>query len=188
MISPADFVRLWNDDLAPLPSELVETTTPSDKCKRFLTEAGLPPLSSLPDKGFILLSPPSAAPAPFVLQHSLLEKVVRFRLLATSSFKGYGDYLAFDEQNSGRIVYHAYSSLQRGYAFFLNTTVSQFAESLLAYRDYVEGADMGKGLATFADKLERIDAPAFAQQIDGRGETTQNYWAGVLKNLEETMQ
>jgi len=53
LIAPADFVRLWNDDLVRLPTALVETTQLSDKCKRFLTEAGLPPLFSLPDKSFI---------------------------------------------------------------------------------------------------------------------------------------
>ena len=74
------------------------------------------------------------------------------------------------------------------YTFFLNTTVSQFAESLLAYRDYAEAIDMGRALPSFADMLERVDAPALAQQIDDRGEITCNYWAAVLKDREETMQ
>lgn len=141
MISPKDFADRWDkvDPLVPFDKESVDQLSIPAEQKQFLIEAGLP-----------------ADASPFLCfegTRPLLTVAEKWRQPTIPSryrqigFDGAGNLIAIDEEAEGRIVYLDHED--RFAPVFMNSSVAQLAESLLAYRSMVNTAIAANGRMRF---------------------------------------
>jgi len=177
-VSPQEFTAAWGaDDLLPVASSALQAVPLSEPSRHFLEEAGLPQ-EAKPNLTFYPL-PDALAPLPDVLEEvDLPLDYRRYLLLADDG----GTFLCIDARENGHIVsVDAYQELPTR---FVNTTVSQFAECLLAYRA-LPGTEQAKGaskheirgwLSQLRDQFNGIDAEALRD--------ADNWWSVITEELE----
>jgi len=200
-MTPKDFAAAWGEQhLVVFSMDALTSVNIPMSSKRFLAEGGLPRQPPLPsDRDGLHLLPPEAPPTvlPSGDEFRLLEKKGRFWLLAV---RWYRCLIALDE--GGRIVTDSAQGLRRGRAFSMNSSVSHFAETLLACRvskerfgprwpsDYASFLEMSKSpeyakfvIEALAEtdwlegELRRVDPDAMARP--------DSYWSGVLEDLRQ---
>lgn len=185
MITPWEFSEQWGEQgLVRFPAEVVDTLSVPGFNKRFLVEAGLPRQAPFPGmQGFTLLPPANPPQAQTGCEDfNLLEQVGRFRLLAVTTYRL---FIAIDERRQGRVVRHCESGLRCGRGYFMNSSIPQLAESLLAYRVYnqrchewdPQGEERPQSFVDDLEReIERIDPEAMAYTVDSNGERHGGYW------------
>lgn len=184
MISPQDFVRCWGEEqLVRFDSTALEGISIADEAKRFLVEAGLPRRAPFSGGAFTLLPPANPMQAQAGCEtFGLLEKVGGFRLLAVTPYRL---FIAIDERRQGRIVRTDESGLRRGNVYFMNSSVPQLAESLLAYRAYRlrfagsedQSEEEHQPLVAWLEReIGRIDPEAMTYTVGRDGERRGGYW------------
>ncbi len=200
-MTPKDFAAAWGEQhLVVFSMDALTSVNIPMSSKRFLAEGGLPRQAPLPsDRDGLHLLPPEAPlkMLPGGDEFRLMEKVGEFWLLA---IRWYRCLIALDQK--GRVVTHSDEGLRLGRAFLMNSSVSHFAETLLACRaskerfgprwssDYPSFLEMSKTpeYARFVTEasaetdwleaeLRRIDPAAMARP--------DSYWSGVLEDLRQ---
>ncbi len=178
MITPAEFVTKWRD--YPYPVEIAEMSKKLNKVSAaalagirtapesaaFLTEAGLPD-SAAPCLSF---NPDRLPPLP--AEYPVAQEFRRYRILGSD---GSGNPICIDEELRSSVVVLEHDGGFR--VQFMNSSVPQLAECLLAYRDFwgrlrAAGADddfidyrrLPKDIKEWiCAELERIDKAGFAK-------------------------
>lgn len=140
MLSPRDFVTQWGkkDPLVRFRKKALERLELADADKEFLVVAGLPE-SAAPFLGF---TAPKSGELPTVAdQWDQPDEFRRYRVIGSN---GSGDPIAIDDEQSGEVVHLDHEG---DFArTFMNKTIRQLAESLLAYRNIVgDSADESSG-------------------------------------------
>jgi hypothetical protein len=178
-----EFAKLWvsgGDEVVKFPSDLVDELHVPSESNAFL-KAGLPKdaapfLSFGPEwKGVFL---PTA-----VEQWDLPATFSSFRIIGST---GQGDPVCLDESAEGVVI-----SLNHDARFrqeFVNSSLSQFMECILAYRDFVERVRSQGGEDAFiknnvprlfldwiTDEIRRIDADAMKIET--------NFWRAELRSF-----
>ena len=186
MITPDEFRDRWNEDehspeLIRFPSAaLAKLGIPAD-AELFLESAGLP-RSASPYLEFEVPSEGSLESA--AQQWQLSADYDHYHVIG---FNGSGDPICIDDAAEGQVVYLNHDDDFR--RIFINSSIPQLAESLLAYRHLVSETQRRNGEEAFLDgnipddlkqwlrdELTRIDSAAVA---DGC------HWSDELANLSE---
>ncbi len=134
MLTPKEFIKLWSvkkEKLIKYPTEIVEKLSIPEDSKLFLIEAGLPS-SAAP---FLSFGPVSVE-KPLISASRLWGLPESFSCYRVIGSTGFGDSICIDESENGIIIY-----LDHEVGFkkiFINSSVMKLAESLLAYRHFVE--------------------------------------------------
>ncbi len=184
MLTPEEFAAQWGSDpnerLQTFPANAVQALAINDDDKQFLMQCGLPS-SAAPYLEFQTAEDecPTVTDA-----YEALPKFARYRILGGNAE---GNPIAVDEQQRGEIVILEQEENFR--RTFMNSSVRQLAESLLAYRNMVRAAVEANGenafffnqipataLDTLKQELTRIDASAVAPRT---------FWTQELENLAE---
>ncbi len=160
MLSPQEFAAAWGKDRFCFPLNVLRGVDIPEPSKQFLLEAGLPLWAEVP-LGFYVVPLP-VVPASFPVQlagYPLLAhyQSTGFRLLANLHYDNHlskaedGVYFAVQE-DTGHIyrtepdyvveegtghAYQAGATARGNPGRFLNTSLSQFAECLLHYREFI---------------------------------------------------
>jgi hypothetical protein len=147
MIKPEDFKRLWQIDvkskLYSFSDDSVGLLNIPFEAKKFLVEAGLPEEAApLLTFGVISKKPLELASDVFGLPKGFS----RYYIIGSN---GSGDPICIDEANEGAIVLLNHDCKFK--SVFVNTSVMQIAESLLAYRDLVNDAIKENGTDAYLD-------------------------------------
>ncbi len=183
MITPEKFAELWSigpNELVRYPPSEVQSLSVSQESKSFLIKAGLPkdapPFLSF---GFQfareVLVPVSKA-------WGLPLNFSCYRILGCT---GSGDPICIDESTNGVVVYLNHDrDFKR---IFMNTSIAQLAECLLAYRDFVNQSINKRGTDAYIDgnipetakewlanQIRTIDAPALHKE---------SFWGNELRAL-----
>lgn len=147
MISPSDFRNRWCDeDAEPLvvyPQDALADVAISNESRVFLTSVGLPK-SAAPFLDFV--GPKNGVVQTAADLWQLAPDYKRYRVIGSN---GSGDPLCIDESTNGHIVY-----LNHDFNFrrvFINSSVPQLAESLLAYRHLVRETQRQNGEDAYLD-------------------------------------
>ncbi|MBW3540219.1 MAG: SUKH-4 family immunity protein [Planctomycetes bacterium] len=181
MITANEFRDRWGDDgpLAAFPPAATADLNISSESKAFLNDAGLPE-SAAPFLEFPALE---AGPLPTAAeQWGLSAEFERYREIG---FDGSGDPICIDESADGAVVCLNHdNNFQRG---FMNSSVPQLAECLLAYRQLIRETQKRNGDEAFFngdipddlkqwfhDELARIDKAALGDDC---------FWAHEWTNL-----
>lgn len=163
MLSPKDFVAAWGKKvpLVRFRKKALESLTIADEDKRFLAEAGLPE-SAAP---FLSFAAPKSGELPTLAdQWKQSAKFRRYRVIGAD---GSGSPIAIDEERKGEVVCLDHDDKFAG--TFMNSSVRQMAESLLAYRDLIaaegksalkDGALPAKARNQLHQQIQKIDADA----------------------------
>ena len=187
MLRPKDFIAAWGKEvpLKRFGKKSLELLTISDEDKAFLAEAGLPS-SAAP---FLNFESPKSGELPTVAkQWKQSDAFDRYRVIGSD---GSGNPIAIDEGQAGQVVRLDHED--KFARTFINTTIHQFAESLLAYRDILRDLDGEDALPEKARKqlhqrLKKIDPAAMKPACFWPEETTtteagDEYPASVLREL-----
>jgi hypothetical protein len=182
MLSPKDFVARWGTDypLQRFGKKTLERLVLADEDKEFLAQAGLPE-SAAP---FLNFDVPTSGELPTVAD--TWDQPKEFRRYRVIGGDGSGNPLAIDEQSKGEVVCLDHES---DFArVFMNKTIRQFAESLLAYQKMVRDAVAANGQDAYLNgqvpvaareelkrELARIDPAAIAAGC---------FWHAELQNLD----
>ena len=147
MLSPKDFVAHWGKKhpLIRFRKQALERLAIADADKDFLAHAGLPE-SAAP---FLNFEAPKSGEVPTVTD--LYDQPDKFRRYRVIGGDGSGSPIALDEERAGEVV--CLDHEEKFARTLMNTTVTQLAESLLAYRNVV-----GDSLA--ADDDDALELPA----------------------------
>lgn len=136
-IMPEEFALRWGTGLVRFPPVFLEGFGLSQASAQFLIEAGLPqnPRVFFEYQGITLL--PMVAPS---MSKTLffMQKIGTYRAIATTD-----DHwlIALDPIAQERVVAGPQEMLQNGTAILVNSSISQYAESLLAWRTCMQQAD-----------------------------------------------
>lgn len=185
MLTPEEFRDRWGGDgeLDVFPPGATADLKAPPETKRFLNEVGLPEAAS----PFLEFQAPEDGPLPTSAQEwNLGPEFARYREIG---FNGSGDPVCLDESSDAAVVY--LNSDDNFARVFVNSSVPQLAESLLAYRHLVKDTQRRNGPDAFLDgnvsedlrrwlrdELARID-PAAVE--DG-------FWADEVENLDANAQ
>src|SRR5262245_22819209 len=181
MLSPQDFVTRWgSSQLASFTAEAVDRLPLSAEDKGFLLRAGLPSDAA----PFLSFDAPQAAKLPTVADRwGLATDFHRYRVLGSD---GAGNPIALDEESGGEVVCLDHEN--RFARVFMNTSVRQMAESLLAYRTLVEDTQAEFGLDAFLDGKTSVAARKKLKEtlttIDPAAVKPGSFWFGELRNLD----
>ncbi|WP_439741380.1 SUKH-4 family immunity protein [Bacillus pseudomycoides] len=183
MIAPKEFCDRWNEKrdgpLNKLDRDMLQHTNLSSDTRRFLSEAGLP-----------------ASAAPFIEFDNateLMQNVTRkfgmpidFEFYWFMGTTGSGDPLCIDERTNKVVYLHHDNNYEE---IFINSSIHQFAESLLLFSKLIDEAIHINGEFAFLDneipesvciwfenELRRIDPKAVEKNT---------FWSEELKNLTE---
>ena len=174
-MTPLQFKSAWATDvfeLIPFSREEVQTVQIPDQERDFLIEIGLPadaaPFLNFGGKNVLHL--PTAGK--FIQHEGVL---TQFRVIGSNA---YGDPICIDESSGGTIVYLNHDDSMR--ACFMNSSVSQLAYSLLAFRNLIEITNASAKPSTY---FEGIRIPEFMNQwihqleaIDSRAIQPETFW------------
>ena len=162
-----DFTRKWksgdDEPLVKLPPTAVKAVKIPDEARAFLTAAGLP-RSAAPFLGF------GAMGEGLRLVKDLSRRAdPSVANLAIIGGDGAGNPICVSEQGQVLLVEHEDMTTST----FMNSTVQQLAECLLAARTIYEMDDIPrKTLATmFVSQIEKIDPPAMVEGAFWKSET-----------------
>ena len=180
MISPSEFVKkwktIWEEDLIKFSADTLEDLEIDEEAKKFLMEAGLPD-SAAPSLSF-------CAGLPSICEkYGMEEDLSSYKYIGST---GWGDPICLYEDD-GSVVYLDHEE-NLEYETFINSSISQLAESLLVYAKLIQETQQENGEDAFLDnniperlkkwifeELKRIDPPAVE---DG-------FWIAELERLDE---
>ncbi len=173
MIGPEEFASTWGrPQLARVPAERLEGVAIPAESKRFLTEAGLP----LEVEGLALpfIVAPRGLQSPAEILDAGAPRPPECQGLRRLGSNDVGVLFCLDEARDGTVV--AVSPEDALKVVFVNSSVAQLAESLLAYRR-VRGASLHEDDAAYSsrlrDALTEVDAAAV--------ETEPSWWRMVVE-------
>jgi hypothetical protein len=183
MLSPKDFIARWGKDDVPLlrfPKKAVERLALAEEDKAFLLQAGLPEDAA----PFLTFDAPESPELPTVADDwNLPKEFQRYRVIGSD---GSGNPIALDEGQDGEVVYLDHEN--QFARVFVNKSIRQLAESLLAYRKLVEDTQAEFGEDAY---LEGKTSPAARKQlrqelarIDATAMKPGCFWYGELQELE----
>lgn len=181
MLSPSDFVARWgSDQLVRYPAQAVARLTLATEDKALLVEAGLP-TDAAP---FLSFKAPKSAELPTVAeQWGTGTEFERYRVIGSD---GSGNPITLDTQTQEGVVLLDHEN--RFARIVMNTSVRQMAESLLAYRKFVEDTQAEFGPDAFLDGktsvAARTNLKAALTQIDAASLKPGSFWDGELNNLD----
>ena len=171
MITPEEFIKQWTkgeDAVLKFNTEQFEKIKIKEETKNFL-------ISGIPEEASPFLSFGNASgegTVETIAQSYNLDK--SFERYLIIGFDGSGNPICIDNQENDRMVMLNHDQGFR--AVFMNSTINQFAEILLAYRDY----SMNKKPVDFIKKkVSEIDTNALS---DNTKLDEDNYWKQILKN------
>lgn len=183
MLSPKDFVARWGKDDVPLvrfPMKVLKSLSISEADKAFLSQAGLPE-SAAP---FLSFRAPDSGELPTVA--ALWDVAKAFAAYREIGSDGAGNSIALDENKNGEVVLidHDNDFTRQ----LVNQSLSQLAESLLAYRKLVndtqeefskdavmEGKTSPAARKALRSELTRIDPAAMEEGC---------FWHCEVENLD----
>lgn len=189
MLSPQEFAAAWGEDRYIFPPNVLRDVNIPEDAKTFLLEVGLPLQAEVP-LGFFVAPLPlvPASPPVQAAKYPLLSRYssTHFRLLAYLHYDcwwGNEVYYAIEE-----ITGHIYSVWPEGHGDlgrFVNSSLSQFAESLLRYREFLtyfrptepERSQIMPLIASLEQRWQVIDAVAMAE--------AENYWPYYVYDMEQ---
>jgi len=183
MLSPKDFIlRSANVGFTLLrfPSRCVDGLALSDEDKAFLLQAGLPKDAS----PFLSFEVPSSGELPTVAKRwGQPREFDRYRTIGSD---GSGNPIALDESERGEVV--CLDHEDRFSRNFMNQSIPQLAESLLAYRKLVRDTQAEFGEDAFLDgkssEKARADLRRELTFIDAAAMKPGRFWPGALQNLD----
>ncbi len=167
VMTPANFAAKWNEPLVKSPLKKLRDLQLPAEAKDFLSSAGLPkeaaPFLSFDD--LAVLETVEQA-------YELSEDFRRYRIIGST---GSGDPICLDEVVNGEVVYLNHD--KRFQRVFVNASIPQLAESLLAFRHlgrqtmakngedaFIDG-DIPEHLKTWiTQELKRIDSKALDKE------------------------
>jgi hypothetical protein len=171
MITPQEFLDRWDKEtygLVEYDEQIIHSLSLAPETKKFLTEAGLPESAS----PFITFESSNDSGG-----HRLTEKYedadAGYRGYIYVGFTGSGHPICIMEENDKVL----YIDLENDHAeVFINSSIAQFAESLLAFVDFVNQIKAVNGRSAFlernapkesldrlADKLKEIDSASLTE-------------------------
>lgn len=180
MITPNEFINkwklIWEEDLIKFSVDSLSDIDIDEDAKRFLIEAGLPD-SAAPELNFVDGLPSICE------QYGLPEEYGNYRYMG---FTGWGDPVCLS-LNNGFIV-HLDHEEEFEYETFINSSIPQLVESLLAYAQFIKETQKENGADAFfdnniPDRLKTWIAEEF-ERIDPRI-MEGGFWLTELENLDE---
>jgi hypothetical protein len=184
--TPDEFPDRWNEgeyegELIKFPAEALADINIPDDAKRFLESNGLPRSAS----PFLNFKAPSDGPLETAAQRwQLSADYNRYHVIG---FDGSGNSICIDDATEGQVVYLDLNANSR--RVFMNSSILQLAESLLAYRHLGSETQRRNGEDAFLDgnipddlkqwlhdELQRIDSAAVAEGC---------LWSDELENLSQ---
>lgn len=186
MLSPTEFRDLWysTDHACPLmlfPVETLADIAVPEHSKVFLQEVGLPD-SAAP---FLDFKVPKEGALPTAADHwQLGDSFRRYRVIGSN---GSGDSVCLDEAIDGAVVYLNHDDGFR--AVFMNTSIAQFGESLISYRQMIERTCELNGEDAYLDGDIPDDVKSWLKdelvRIDPNAMKAGFHWPIELDNLED---
>lgn len=176
-MSPREFRDAWGEGLLLLPAPYLQAVPISEASRRFLLEAGLPE-EAKPDLVFYQ-SPDALAPLPDVVPEMHLPvSFQRYRVLADDG----GTFLCIDTEDHEHIV--SVDPYQELMTRFVNSTVLELAECLLAYRA-LPGPEQAKTatkqtIRGWNDQLKVQFNTVDPAALSG----PDNWWSSIIGELE----
>lgn len=183
MLTPEEFRTHWPSEEEPLcrfPEETTNDLNIPDDCKVFLNEAGLPE-SAAP---FLEFRSPEEGPLKTAAEaRQLSSDFDRYRVIG---FDDAGNPLCLDERERGAVVYLDHDNrLQR---VFMNSSIQQLAESLLAFEKMIRDTQEQNGEDAYLDgdipETVRVWVRAELEMIDASAVADGCFWASQLAFLE----
>ncbi|MDM5155418.1 SUKH-4 family immunity protein [Bacillus sp. DX1.1] len=183
MISPKEFCDRWNEKkdgpLNKLDGDMLQHTNLSIDTRRFLSEAGLPK-SAAP---FIEFDNPT----------ELMQNVTRkfgmpidFEFYWLIGSNGSGDPLCIDERTDKVVYLHHDNNYEE---IFINSSIHQFAESLLLFSKLIDEAIHLNGEFAFLEneipESVRIWFENELKRIDSKALEKNTFWSEEIENLTE---
>ncbi|MGG3521882.1 SUKH-4 family immunity protein [Bacillus pseudomycoides] len=183
MSSPKEFCDRWNEKrdgpLNKLDRDMLQHTNLSSDTRRFLSEAGLP-----------------ASAAPFIefdnateLMQNVTQKFgmpIDFEFYWFIGTTGSGDPLCIDERTNNVVYLHHDNNYEE---IFINSSIHQFAESLLLFSKLIDEAIQINGEFAFLDneipESVRIWFENEVRRIDSKAVEKNTFWSEELENLTE---
>ena len=180
MITPIKFKQLWTDDgdeLVTFDKYEVEGLPISNDQKRYLYESGLPmdaaPFLTFGQEYIGLLKNVSDV-------WKLPPEYSKYRIIGST---GSGDPICIDESNNGCIVYLDHDNNFK--CIFINSSLMQLVESLLAYRNLVNETIRINGEDAYLDGMipETVRQETFSKlkEIDNTSMASKSFWKSMLK-------
>jgi len=187
MLALEQFAAKWGkDDLVPIPTTMLRDLNIPQDDKDFLAQAGLPQAAAIPTGGagdFALLSVQAGAEPDKPKYPLLSEYEHSYYLLGFIRYSpdfGHDTYFCIEKHSGAiRLIDNEDPSV-----YFVNSSVSAFAQALLAYRSFIEPSsndplkDKNRGrLTRVRREIKAFDAKAFASRT--------NYWPLMLADLAD---
>ncbi|MDM5186407.1 SUKH-4 family immunity protein [Bacillus sp. DX4.1] len=183
MISPKEFCDRWSEKkdgpLNKLDRNMLQHTNLSIDTRRFLSEAGLP-----------------TAAAPFIEFDNVTEPMqnVKQKFGMPIDYQSYwfigttgsGDPLCIDERTNKVVYLHHDNNYEE---IFINSSMHQFAETLLLFSNLIDEAIHLNGEFAFLDneipESVRIWFENELRRIDPKAVEKNTFWSEELENLTE---
>ncbi|MFJ8526923.1 SUKH-4 family immunity protein [Bacillus sp. NPDC094106] len=183
MISPKEFCDRWNEKrdgpLNKLDGDMLRHTNFSNDTRRFLSAAGLP-ASATPFIEFDSVTEPMQN----VNQKFGMPKDFEFYWLIGTT--GSGDPLCIDERTNKVVYLHHDNNYEE---IFINSSIHQFAESLLLFSKLIDEAIQLNGEFAFLDnEIPESVCSWFENElkrIDQKAVEKNTFWYEELENLAE---
>ena len=178
MISPKEFLDKWNKDIYPLveyDANILDLLKLNEDAKEFLIKAGLPD-SAAPFLNFV--SSAKGGAVRFNEKDKVGEEFSKYIYLG---FTGNGDPICVIEE-TGRMVYldHEDNYSER----HINSSIHQFAESILEYAEFVKKIKQVNGRKAFLDRKAPSDLLEWIslklQDIDSKSLNEKCFWKEEL--------
>lgn len=184
---PLEFREHWGQHgdncLAFPPSSLEDVRIPED-ARTFLLAAGMPEDAA----PFLSFKSPKTGPLPTAADEwHLAPDFNRYRVIG---FNGSGDPLCLDEEDEGAVIYLNHDDHFR--RVLINTSVSQLAESLLAFRHFIQQTNARWGDEAYIEGNIPTDLRGWIEdefrRIDQRAYQPNHFWFAELKALDSMKQ
>lgn len=194
MLSPQEFAAAWGEDRYRFPPDILGGIDIPEAAKAFLVEAGLPLRAEVQEDLFAVPLPPALSSAtsevnklpllsryqssPFRLLAFVLDEDRSNHWLGAESC-GYGVYYAVEESTG--CLYRVGPGAEAEATRFVNSSLAQFAEFLLCYRDFLTRLRLDQSpdhtqyevlFASLKQKWRRMDPEALTDP--------DNYWVMCL--------
>ncbi|WP_223652617.1 SUKH-4 family immunity protein [Hymenobacter psoromatis] len=172
-----DFCNVWGDGLLPLASSVLQAVPISEVSKQFFRDVCLPKEAK---PNLIFYAPPDVlAPMPAMLPE--ISFPLGFRRYLVLADDG-GTFLCIDIEDDEHVI--AVDAYQELMTRFVNSTVTKFAEFLLAYRGLPEPEQAKKAtrkmmkeqLDSLKEQFHKIDPEALRNP--------DNWWSVIIEELE----
>ena len=184
MITPNEFVSKWNIEengkILKFSAEVLKNVNIDNESKKFLIEAGLPESAS----PFLEFEVPNGEDIPTVSKKWEIDK--EYSIYKCIGSNGSGDPICINE-TSGNIVYLNHDDDFK--EVFINSSIPQLAESLLAFARLVEETINENGEEAFLDNNIPVGLKNWItneiKRIDEIAINESSFWGTELINIGE---